>query len=155
MQVAFSSVTAHGAAVVGRIEGDHTTTSVRDLGQIVWPVVKEAMSGVLGRTMHDLEDFAGRGRLALGLEAVVRAAGHEARAMLLVEEDYHRRGNIWKLSDPPVMTTNVDVRDAIDDVVDAVIDKVLESAGSVVFTRPGALRDQGQIALLLRGAEDL
>jgi hypothetical protein len=155
MQVAFSSVTAHGAAVVGRIEGDHTTTSVRDLGQIVWPVVKEAMSGVLGRTMHDLEDFAGRGRLALGLEAVVRAAGHEARAMLLVEEDYRWRGNIWKLSDPPVMTTNVDVRDAIDDVVDAVIDKVLESAGSVVFTRPGALRDQGQIALLLRGAEDL
>jgi hypothetical protein len=75
--------------------------------------------------------------------------------MLLVEEDYRWRGNIWKLSGLPVMTTNVDVRDAIDDVVDAVIEKVLESAGSVVFTPPGTLRDQEQIVLLLRGAEDL
>ena len=54
-----------------------------------------------------------------------------------------------------MMTTNVDVRDAIDDVVDAVIEKVLESAGSVVFTPPGALRDQERIVLLLRGAEVL
>jgi hypothetical protein len=66
MQVAFSSVTAHGAAVVGRIEGDHTTTSARDLGQIVWPVVKEAMSGVLGRTMRGSKRSSGSPATRLG-----------------------------------------------------------------------------------------
>jgi hypothetical protein len=153
MQDAFKAVTAHDPAVIGRIEGDHATTSARDLGQIVWPVMKEAMSGVLDRAMHDLEELAGRGRLASGLEAVVVAAGREARATLLVEDDYHLRGGIRGAIGPPALTPNVDVRDAIDDAVDAVIEQVLESAGNVVFTPPGTLRDQGQIALLLRDTE--
>jgi len=67
MQSAFSSVTKHGDAIIGRIEGDHTSTNARDLGQIVWPIVKEAMSGVQDRAMRDLEVFAERGQIASGL----------------------------------------------------------------------------------------
>lgn len=151
MQRAFSSVTAHGTAVIGRIEGDHTDTSVRDLGQIVWPVVKEAISGVVNRAMHELEEHVRRGRLASGLDAVVRAAREETRATLLVEDEYHRRGGIRQASGGPAMTSEVDVRDSVDDVVDAVIDQVLELAGNVVFTPPGTLREQERIALLLHG----
>lgn len=153
MQCAFRSATVHGSAVIGQIEGDHTATSARDLGQIVWPVVKEAMSGVLDQALRDLEDCAGRGRLVSGLEAVIRAASHEVRATLLVDDDYHRRGSIWRVDRPPVMISDVDVRDAMDDVVDAVIETVLGSAGNVVFTPPGTLRDQEQIVLLPRGAK--
>jgi hypothetical protein len=151
MQAAFSAVTAHGTAIVGRIEGDHSDTSARDLGQIVWPVVKEAISGVVDRAMRELGDCARRGHVAWGLEAVVRAASQEVQATLLVEDEYHRKGSIWRAKGPPVMTSEVDVRDATDDLVDAVIDKVLESAGNVVFTPPGTLRDQERIALLLHG----
>ena len=153
MQCAFRAVTAHGTAIIGRIEGDHSATSARDLGQIAWPIVKEAMSGVLDRALRDLEDCAGRGDLVSGLEAVVRAASREVQATLLVDDDYHRRGSIWRVSGPPVMMPDVDVRDAMDDVVDAVIETVLGSAGNVVFTPPGTLRDQEQIVLLLRDAK--
>jgi hypothetical protein len=45
----------------------------------------------------------------------------------------------------------IDVRSAIDDAVDAVIEQVLESAGHVVFTPPGRLRDRERIVLLLGG----
>ena len=48
VQYAFDRATAHGNAIVGRIYGDHTATPLSTLGQMVWLVVKEAMSGVLG-----------------------------------------------------------------------------------------------------------
>jgi Bacterial archaeo-eukaryotic release factor family 3 len=151
MRFAFSSVTTHGMAIIGWVEGDHTATSPRDLGQIVWPIVKEGMSGVLERAMRDLEVSEARGDLASGLEAVVRAAGGSVRATLLVEDDYRRKGSISGTSEPPRISTSVDVRDAIDDVVDAVIEKVIAAAGNVVFAPPGTLRDRERIVLLHRG----
>jgi len=151
MQAAFDAVTLHRAAIVGRLEGDHTVTSARDLGRIVWQQAKESMSGVLDRAMRDLDEFTGRGLTASGIDAVVRAAGGETNATLLVEDDYHLRGSISRRDGEVSWSPEVDVRSAIDDAVDAVIEQVLESAGHVVFTPPGALRDQEQIVLLLGG----
>jgi hypothetical protein len=155
MQSAFSSVTEHGDAIIGRIEGDHTATHVRDLGQIVWPIVKEAMSGVVGEAMRDLEVSAEQGRMASGLEEVARQVNKGIQATLLVEEDYHMKGSIGGTSQSPVLSPEVDVRDAIDDAVDAVIEKVLEFGGNVVFTPCGTLSDWNQIVLLLRGAASM
>lgn len=152
MRSAFRSVTVHEAAVTGWIEGDHSGTRARDLGQIVWPVVREAISGVLDQTMRDLQAFAGRGDIASGLEAVARAAGRGAPSTLLVEDDYHVRGSIVDMLQPPVIAADVDVRNAIDDVVDAVIEKVLGAAGDVVFAPPGTLGDWKRIVLLLGGS---
>ena len=47
MQTAFNSVAAHGASVIGRIESNHSDTPASELGEIVWPMVKEAISGAL------------------------------------------------------------------------------------------------------------
>jgi hypothetical protein len=149
---AFSSVTAHGTAVIGCIEGDHTATTARDLGQIVWPVVKEALSGVLDDAMRDLEASATREQMASGLEAVAQLANKGAGTTLLVEDGYYVRGSIVGTNQTPVISPEVDVREAIDDAVDAVIEKVLESGGNVVFTPSGSLSDWNQIVLLLRGA---
>jgi hypothetical protein len=149
MQRAFDSVTDHGPAVVGRVIGDQTATSPRDLGKIVWSVVREAMSGVLDRSMRDLADCSERGRVVVGLEAVVRAASRAVRATLLVEEDYHLRGTVRTEGGTVLTSADIDVRDTIDDAVDGAIEKVLESEGNVVFTPPGALRDQERIVLLL------
>jgi len=153
MQSAFTSVTAHGTAVIGRIEGDHTATPARDLGQIVWPVVKEAMSGVLGEAMRDLEASAERGQVASGLEAVVRLVNGGVRGTLLVEDDYHMRGSIGGTQQSPFVSSDVDVRDSMDDAIDAIIEKVLESGDKVVFTPSGSLSDRDRIVLLLREAE--
>jgi hypothetical protein len=154
MQVAFSSVTVHGPAVIGRIEGDHVWTSARDLGQIVWPVVKVAISGWVARALRDLEACTEHGRVATGLEAVARAADQGAQATLLVEDDYRLRGSVQNTNGSPVVTSRVDIRDSIDDAVDAVIEKVLGFAGNVVFMPPGTLRVQEKIVLLQSGAGD-
>lgn len=153
MQSAFSTVTEHGAAIIGCIEGDHSATSARELGEIAWPVVKEAMSGVLDRTMGDLEDFAGGGHLVSGLESVARVMNEGVRATLLIEDDFHVRGRVGVAGETPVISADVDVREAIDDAVDAVIEKTLESGGNVVFAPPGSLSDWDRIVLLVHNGE--
>lgn len=150
---AFLSVTAHRDAVIGRIDGDHTATSSRDLGQIVWPVVKEAMSGILDDAMRDLEAQEEERGSVSGIEAVARAAKRGERGTLLVEDDYHLRGSIEITNRSPVISSDIDVRDVTDDVVDAVIDKVLESGGNVVFAPRGSLAGRDRIVLLDREAE--
>lgn len=153
MQAAFDSVTVHGAAVIGRVDGDHTATSAHALGQMTWPVVKEAMSGVLDTAMRDLDASAGRGWIASGLEAVARAVNGGARATLLVEDGYHMRGSLSEASGSPAISSEVDVREVVDDAVDAVIERVLQSGGNVVFTPGGSLSDHNRIVLLMHGAD--
>lgn len=145
---AFNSVTTHETAIIGRVEGDHAATCARDLGRIVWPIVKAAMSGVQDRAMQDLETAARCGTFASGLEAVVRASGRDQRSTLMVEDDYHFRGSIMESDGALVLSPEVDVREALDDAVDAVIERVLVSGGNVLFTPNGALRDRGRVVLL-------
>jgi Bacterial archaeo-eukaryotic release factor family 3 len=155
MLSAFRSVTVHGTAILGYVDGDHTASSARDLGQIVWPVVREALSGFLGRALRDLAASAGSGRATFGLEAVAALARKGVRGTLLVEDDFHQRGSLRRGNLTPVISPDVDVRDVMDDVVDAVIEKVLESGGDAVFTPGGSMKDRGRIVLLLRGEEGL
>ncbi|HMB71392.1 MAG TPA: hypothetical protein VKU85_18940, partial [bacterium] len=91
-----------------------------------------------------------RGRIAAGLDDVVRAADRDARGTLLVEDDYHLRGSVRKTNGPSMVTPDVDVRDSIDDAVDAVIERVLGSEGHVVFLPTGTLGDGERIVLLHR-----
>jgi hypothetical protein len=150
LQSAFDSVTTHRTAVVGRVNGDRTGTRARDLGQIVWPVVKEVISGMRERVMHDLDDCSREGCVASGLVAVVAAAGGGVQGTLLVEDDFRVRGSLATGTQPPAISQDVDVRDVNDDAVDAVIEQVLECGGNVVFMPPGTLGDRGRIVLLLR-----
>jgi hypothetical protein len=150
VQYAFDTATAHGNAVVGRIYGDHTATPLSTLGQMVWLVVKEAMSGVLEGAMQELGMCAQTAQKAAGLEAVARASNRQAKATLLIEEDYHLRGSVAGPPDSPVITPEVDVRETMDDVVDEVIERVLRRGGRVVFTPPGSLSRHDRIVLLMR-----
>ncbi|HER44510.1 MAG TPA: hypothetical protein ENO08_08635 [Candidatus Eisenbacteria bacterium] len=155
MLSAFDSVTRHGDSVIGRVYGDHSATPARDLGQIVWPIVKEAMSGVIYRAMADLETSEGMGLTASGLDAVVRVADSAAKATLMVEDDYHIRGSIGRHDSVSVISPDIDIREAIDDAVDAVIEKVLKTGGNVIFTPGGSLTGRNRIVLLLSEAADI
>jgi len=152
MQSAFDAVTVHGSAVIGRIHGNHVATPANTLGQMVWPVVKEAMSGVLDSAMRELGTRLEPGRKAAGIHAVARAAGRAMNDTLLLEDDYHMRGSLGGMPDSPVIIPEVDVRETIDDVVDEVIERVLRYGGRVVFTPSGALSEYGRIILLLSDA---
>ena len=148
MLSAFSSVTKHGDAVIGHIRGDHTMTPVRDLGQIVWPVVQKAISGVVERALADLATSGIRRQAVSGLEAVVRLSRKGIRALLMVEENFHMRGSIARTDGSPAISPDVDIREVIDDAVDAVIEKVLETEGNVIFMPQGSLSERDRIVLL-------
>jgi len=150
MLAAFQAVTVHAEAMAGQVDGDHEAADVRDLGQIVWPVVKQAMSGVLNGALRELRDLAERGRVVAGLEAVARAVDGYHGPTLLVEDDYHVRGSIVDCTWPPAITSEVDIRSTIDDVVDLVIERVLLGEGEVLFVPPGSLDEWNHIVLLLR-----
>jgi hypothetical protein len=152
---AFAAVTVHGPAIIGQVPGDHTATSTRDLGQIVWPVIKTAMSKETERALRNLDDDAAAGRAVRGLEAVAAHVQKESRATLLVEEGFHVRGGLDRTGRSPVVTSLVDVRDVLDDAVDAVIERALAVEGRVVFTPDGSLAAWDRIALLFGKEETI
>jgi hypothetical protein len=148
MQSLYASVTAYGEAVVGRVDGNHSATSPRDLGKIVWPVVKDAMSGQVERAMRDLETTRRQGSSIAGIEAVSRSILNSAGATLLVEGDYHVRGSFLDLGSTTALSRDVDVAEAMDDVVDVVVERVLAAGGHVVFMPGGSLASVERIVLL-------
>lgn len=147
LQTAFTSVTTHRAAIVGRVNGDFIKTSLHDLGKIVWPVVKEAMSGLRQKALRDL-NIATNAQKICGLEAVSPRVAEAKGATLLVEEGYHLRGSIREADGSGTISPSVDVRDEIDDVIDVLVEKILKNDGNVVFMPDGSLRDVGRIVLL-------
>lgn len=144
----FDSVTEHGEVILGRIEGDYSATSPRDLGKIVWPVVREAISGQLDSAMRQLENASREGRIVCGLTAVSRSDLIGEGATLLVEEDYHKRGSLRETPESLEISSDVDVMGEIDDAVDLVIERVLASGGNVIFTPGGSLDECERIVLI-------
>lgn len=146
---AFLSLTLHPEAVTACVEGDFGATSPRDLGKIVWPLVKEEISGVRARALCDLEAAEKKGRIAVGIDSVSRWVSAGVGAMLLVEDDYHMRGSINRAGAAVTVSQDVDVMEVLDDVVDVVISRVLEVGGNVVFFPRGSLVRLRRIVLLL------
>lgn len=149
VQSVFASVTEHGDAIIGRVDGDFGATSPRDVGKIVWPVVKAAMSGLDDEAMRNLEDANSAEKVICGIDSVGHWADVAVGSTLVVEEDYRVRGTIRKVDNTTIILPDVDLREPIDNVVDAIIDSVLGLGGNVVFAKPGSLRAQQRIALIL------
>ena len=149
MQSVFASVTEHEDAIIGRVDGDFTTTSPHDVGRVVWPVVKEAMSGIENEVTRNLEDAKNAEKLIFGIDSVGHWAGVVVGSTLVVEEEYRVRGTIRKVDNTTMILPDVDLREPIDDVVDTIIESVLRLGGHVVFTKTGSLHEQQRIALIL------
>lgn len=135
----FSSVTEYPGVIIGRTAGDLSTTSVNDLGSIVWPIVKGVMAAAGQKLERELEAAALAHNIAFGIDAVVRSVDSGVGATLLVEEGFRV---------PPPESTSLE--DVTDNVVDVVIDKVLALGGNVIFVENGLLGKFQRIALILR-----
>ena len=144
----FDSVTVHGDIIVGRIEGDYSTTSPHDLGKIVWPVVREAISGHMDDAMRYIEKASREDRAVCGLDAVSWSDQLEKGSTLLVEDDYHVRGSLHKTPESVKITPDIDVTGEFDDAVDAVVERMLAAGGNVVFTPGGSLKEYERIILI-------
>lgn len=138
-QSAFAALTSHSGVIIGRIEGDHSTTSPRDMGNIVWPIVKSVMAGAGERVARELEEAILQHNVAIGIAAVVESADAGVGATLLVE-------NSLRVKTPQSASL---IEDG-DNVVDGVIEKILTLGGNVVFVEDGSLSNYEQIALIQR-----
>jgi Bacterial archaeo-eukaryotic release factor family 3 len=138
-QSMFMSLTAFSDVIIGQTAGDHSATSVGDLGNIVWPIVKGVMAHSGEKVELELEIATLEHNIAFGIDAVVQSVDSGVGATLLVEEGYRVT--------PPESLSLVD--DA-DNVVDVVIDKVLALGGNVIFVEDRLLSKFRSIALILQ-----
>jgi hypothetical protein len=138
-QVMFESLTAFSNIIIGKAYGDHSATSTRDLGRIVWPIVKGVMANAGEKVERDLAAATLARNVAVGIDAVVKSVDAGVGATLLVEDSYQ-----------VVPDKSSSLIDDVDNVVDVVIDKVLALGGNVIFVENGLLNKFQSAALILR-----
>lgn len=138
-QSQFATLTSHRDVIIGMAEGDHSTTSLRDLGRIVWPIVKGVMASSGEKVARQLEEATRAGNIAFGIEAVGQSVDSGLGATLLVENDFQVKPE-----------SSSSLIDDCDNVVDIVIEKVLALGGNVIFVEDGSLSNFQNIALILR-----
>jgi hypothetical protein len=138
-QAMFASLTAYSDVIIGKTEGDHATTSTRDLGRIVWPIVKNVMANAGEKVERDLAEATRTHNVAFGIAAVATSVDSGVGATLLVEDGFQ-----------VVPPKSLSLLDDIDNVVDTIIDKVLALGGNVIFVENGLLNKFQRVALILR-----
>jgi hypothetical protein len=136
--------------VIVTIRGRHDRTPARELGPLLWPVVREALEAVRSeRVGRELDAAIKHGRLVSGIEEVWSASHQGRGALLLVEDDLHfpivpGAGSRGLLRAPAGLE--------VDNAIDEIVDVVLAMGGAVEFVSPGALREHRGIALVTRYA---
>lgn len=136
---AFASVTAYPNVIIGKAEGDYSTTSLRDLGRIVWPIVKSVMASAGEKMERDLEVARRENNVAVGIDAVIKSVNAGVGVTLLVEDGYAVR--------PPESDALIE---DFDNIIDVFIDKILAMGGNVIFVENDSLSKFQRIALILR-----
>ena len=144
----FQSVSTHTKDIIGVVEGDYTNTSRHDLGQIVWPGVREVLSGNREKALLELKEATAAQKVVSGIDEVWRSANSVMASALFVEDDYQVKGNILKTNGAYIINENVDIMEVFDDVIDSTIEKVLEMGGTVIFLDNGSLTEHQRIALI-------
>jgi hypothetical protein len=146
--VYFDEVTAHGAWVVGHVEGNHEDSSAAELARRAQPFVDAAAGSARGATIAEVVEAVGPGRALVGIKAAWDAAREGRARVLLVEDDlvYPARevdGSLEPAGDESAPGV-------IDDAVDQLVEMVLDRGGDVVIVEPGELGTHGPVAMLLR-----
>ncbi|MBE0644019.1 MAG: hypothetical protein IH600_08055 [Bacteroidetes bacterium] len=144
----FESFATHPDGIVGALKGDYTYTSAHDLGKIVWPIIREAMSGKMENALLALESADGQKRIIAGIDAVAASLESSERRTLFVEEDYRMKGGMSRKHYSHLVSKYIDLGEIFDDIVDIIIEKVLEAGGKVVFMDSGSLVRFQRISLI-------
>jgi len=136
--------------IIATLRGNVDHLSAHDLGQRIWPSVREGFTAHRREVLQHLDTAMGLRRAASTLGEVWHLAGLGRGKVLVVEEGYHQpaRTNQWGHLD-----LNIDdptAPDVMDDAVDETITMVLDKGGQVVFVEDGELALHDRIAMILR-----
>lgn len=146
----FSEVSAHQDAILTRLAGSHSKTSAHKLGELVWPLTRQALAKSRKKYLVELEQAVGERKFVSTIGEVWRLAREGRGRLLLVEEDYHAPARIDESGLRLEKADEANAPDVLDDAGDEIIQTVLEKQGQVVFVDNGALEQHRQIALILR-----
>ncbi|WP_274571700.1 hypothetical protein V6667_09110 [Neisseria leonii] len=129
------------------IHGGHNSDNAHELGQTVWPQVKEALAAERLKVFDELGNAKGNQLFAGGLNEVWQAAVDGRTELLVVEEDLHIAAEVS--GDGRKLTETADAQGecAYDDIVDEIIEKVLAAGGRVKFVDNGSLAEHAERGL--------
>lgn len=146
----FKEVSEHKDAISATLEGSHDSTPEHELGELVWPVVKQALAKERQKYLDELDQAIGERKYASAIGEVWRMAQAGRGRLLLVEEDFHYPARVDESGLHIEPAEDAEAPDVLDDAVDEVITTVLEKGGKVVFLENGQLDAHSRIALILR-----
>jgi Bacterial archaeo-eukaryotic release factor family 3 len=145
----FKKITKHSGAVIEYVQGNYEESPVQELKEILEPFITDWKQVKQKDLLNQLEDAAGKKKLAIGMKDVWREAMNQKGRLLVVEKNYmypaHHGGSedvIYEAAEPYSRFSYI--KDAVDDV----IAKVLENGGDVEFVDEGTLKDYNNIALV-------
>jgi hypothetical protein len=145
----FRKITKHKGSVTEFIEGNYENATIPEIARKLEPFIADWKKVIQKDLLNQLEEAAGKNKLAVGMREVWREAMRQKGRLLLVEKNYMyaaERGStdeiIYKAIEPYNRFSYI--KDAVDDV----IEKVLENGGDVEFVDTDFLKDYHHIALL-------
>ncbi len=149
----FNKLTRHSAAVIEYIHGNYEEASLHDLGEILKPHIADWKKVKQKDLLNQLEEAAGKKKLAAGMIDVWHEAMNRRGQLLVVETNFMYAAQLGSSEDviaqvlpdtPEPYNRFSYIKDAVDDV----IEKVLENGGDVEFVDENLLFDWQHIALI-------
>ncbi len=145
----FKNLTKHSGAVIQYVQGNYEEATVQELKEILDPYIADWKKVRQKDLLNQLEEAAGKKKLAIGMRDVWHEAMNRKGRLLIVEKNYMYAaehggsGNvIYKASEPYSRFSYI--KDAVDDIMV----KVLENGGDVEFVDEGTLKEYNHIALI-------
>lgn len=145
----FKKFTKHSSAVVEYIHGNYEEATLLHLRDVLEPHLADWKKVRVKELLNQMEEAAGRKKLATGIRDVWREAMNHKGRLLLVEKNYmypaqngSNADRIYAVVEPYNKFSYI--KDAVDDV----IERVLEDGGDVEFVDDALLGDQHHIALI-------
>jgi hypothetical protein len=145
----FKKLTRHTSAVIEYVHGNYEEATTDELKKILQPYITDWQKVKQKDLLNQLEEAAGKNKLAVGMREVWREAMNQKGRLLVVEKNYMFAAEhggtdnvIYKATEPYNKFSYI--KDAVDDVME----KVLENGGDVEFVDEGVLKDYHHIALV-------
>ena len=145
----FKKLTKHAAAVIEYVQGNYEEATLQELKEILEPHIAD-WKKVKGKDLlNQIEEAAGKKKLAVGMRDVWREAMAHKGRLLLVEKNYMYAAQHGSSEEIIYKATEqYNKFSYIKDAVDDVMEKVLENGGDVEFVDKDVLKDYNHIALL-------
>ncbi len=145
----FNKLTKHAGSVIEYIHGNYEKATLQKLKEILSPHIADWKKVQQRDLLNQLEEAAGKRKLAIGIKHVWREAMSHKGRLLVVEKNYMYAAQhgaaediIYKAIEPYNKFSYI--KDAVDDVME----KVLEGGGDVEFVEEGILKQYQHIALI-------